>query len=86
MEENKNYKTFVFVADQDIFHTFKVEENEYSGQLIAGLQSNPIIIDVTGNEQYSNEPGWRYIDGKFIRFESVYTPPEGYSEEDYEVE
>lgn len=86
MEENKKYRTFVFVADQDIFHSFRIEENEYAAQLIAGLQSGPLILDVTGNEQYSNQPGWKYIDGEFVRFESVYTPPEGFNEEDYEVE
>lgn len=84
MDEERKYKTFVFVVDGDIFHTFRVEDTPYAAQLIAGMQSGPLVIDVTGNEQYSNEPGWKFLDGKFVRTESLHSHQ--IDEDDYEVE
>ncbi len=84
MEEERQYKTFVFVADEDVFHTFRIEENSYSEALIAGMRSNPIVVEVTGQEHYSAEPGWKYSNGAFYRADHYsYSVQE---QDDYEVE
>ena len=82
--EEKSYKTFVFIVDQDIFHTFRIEDTEYSAGLIAGMQSNPIVVDVTGHEHISTQIGWKYIDGKFHQTNAATMPTD--IEDDYEVE
>ncbi len=82
--EEKQYKTFVFVADEDVFHTFRIESTQYAEPLIAGMKSNPIVIDVTGQEHYSTEPGWKYANGSFYRADQ--SAPVVIDEDDYEVE
>jgi hypothetical protein len=83
MEENQ-YKTFVFVADNDVFHTFRIEVGPNTEPLIAGMMSNPTVVDVTGREYYSDQPGWKYSDGIFYMEEN--NVPVLVDEDDYEVE
>lgn len=84
MEENK-YRTFVFVSDGDIFHTFKIEDAEYAAGIISGMQSQPIVVEVTGQEFVYEQSGWRFVNGEFIQ-ESVITRNPIIDEDDYEVE
>jgi hypothetical protein len=82
--EEKQYKTFVFVADEDVFHTFRIEDAQYAEPLIAGMRSNPIVVEVTGQEHYSTELGWKYSNGSFYRADQPV--PVIIDEDDYEVD
>ena len=77
MEE---YVVFAFIVDGDVFHTFEVERGSGTDRLIAGLRSNPIIVEVSENLDIAGKPGWHYIDGKFIQDEKYLDT------DDYEVE
>jgi hypothetical protein len=84
MEETK-YRTFIFVSDGDIFHTFKIADAEYAAGIISGLLSEPIIVEVTGQEFVYEQPGWRYVNGEFTQEPAVMRNPI-IDEDDYEVE
>lgn len=83
--EEKKYRTFVFVSDGDMFHTFKIEDADYAAGIISGMLSQPIVVEVTGQEFVYEQPGWRYVNGEFIQ-ESVITRNPAIDEDDYEVE
>ncbi len=82
----KTHKTFVFITGEDIFHAFKIDDNEATAGLIAGMRSDPVVIEVTGNEHVFEESGWKFIDGKFVKKEIYDNPPIIFDEDDYEVE
>jgi hypothetical protein len=84
MEETK-YRTFIFVSDGDIFHTFKIADADYAAGIISGLLSQPIVVEVTGQEFVYEQPGWKYINGEFVQ---DFTPTQNpiIDEDDYEVE
>lgn len=55
---------FAFIADGDVFSLFMVDSErapEDSGRIIAGMQSNPIVVEI-GDDTPVNV-GWTY-DGK----------------------
>jgi hypothetical protein len=55
-------KKFAFVAEGDVFHTWEVlidEDGHGPEMLLAGLASNPIIVEVT-NSDMPVGPGWTY--------------------------
>ena len=82
----KPHRTFAFITGEDIFHVFKIEDSEATAGLIAGMLSEPIIIEVSGNEHVYEESGWKFIDGRFIKKEVYENPPTVIDEDDYEVE
>lgn len=53
MNEEKGIRSFALVANNEVFHKWNIEEdydNMYVAALIYGLQSNPIVIDITDKE------------------------------------
>jgi hypothetical protein len=85
MTDERTYKTFVFVADGDIFHTFKVEDSETMQHMIAGMQSQPLVLDVTGREYIAEQYGWKYGENGFYQ-DNILEQEPVIDEDDYEVE
>ena len=55
-------KKFAFVAEGDVFHTWEVlidEDGHGPEMLLAGLASNPIIVEVPDSDMPVG-PGWTY--------------------------
>lgn len=77
-------KLFAFVSDGDAFHFMQVPDLPDLAKLIAGLQSNPILVDISDNPEIMENPIlWTYVDGKFIKT-GIDIPQ--FDEDDYEVE
>lgn len=56
-------KKFAFVVGEDVFTVFAVNDGmEGADALIAGLRSEPIIIETDVDDV---NIGWKYIDGEF---------------------
>jgi hypothetical protein len=76
MEENnaqKPQKVFAFVTDGEVFHKWYIEEdyeNPGIASLIYGLQSTPIIVDITDLDHQSITSGWTY-DGESFSSENL---------------
>lgn len=60
MEENKETKLFAFIVDGDVVHTMNVPDEPALNKLIAGLQSDPKVIDVTHMPDIKTTPNWKY--------------------------
>lgn len=55
-------KKFAFVAEGDVFHTWELTIDEHGHgpeMLIAGLQSNPIVVEVL-DTNLPVGPGWTF--------------------------
>ena len=71
-EENQTTKpqrVFVLVTDNEVFHKLYVEENYEDfgmASLIYGLQSNPIIVDITDKNHEEIDFGWTMDGDSFI--------------------
>jgi hypothetical protein len=71
-EENKISKpkrVFVLVTDNEVFHKLYVEENYEDfglASLIYGLQSNPIIVDITDRNHEEIDFGWTMDGNRFL--------------------
>ena len=62
-EINKPQRVFAFVTDNEVFHKWYVEEDyEDAGlaPLIYGLQSNPIVVDITDKNHEEIQYGWLF--------------------------
>jgi len=82
----KTHKTFAFITGEDIFHVFKIDDTEATAGLVAGMRSEPIIVEISGNDHFYEESGWKFVDGKFVKKEIYDNPPAIVDEDDYEVE
>lgn len=88
MMNTDGYKIFVFVADGDVFHTLLIPEDVGPG-IIEGLQSRPLVVDVTDRPEIFKLGGWKYDyeSQKFYHPMSEIEDIEELAEqEDYEVE
>jgi hypothetical protein len=59
-------RVFALITDGEIFHKWYVEENYDDpgmASLIYGLQSQPIVVDITDINHEEIEYGWKF-DGK----------------------
>jgi hypothetical protein len=59
-------RVFALITDGEVFHKWYVEENyedEALAPLIYGLQSNPIVVDITDTNHEEIQYGWLF-DGK----------------------
>jgi hypothetical protein len=71
-EENQSVKpqrVFVLVTDNEVFHKLYVEENYEDfglASLIYGLQSNPIIVDITDRNHEEIDFGWTMDGNRFL--------------------
>ncbi len=79
MEENR--KVFAFIVDEDVFHFMTIPDQPQFAGVIAGLQSKPLLLDVTDRPELLTGGYWKYIDGEIVKHE--FDTPE---DEDYEVE
>lgn len=90
MEENKDLKIFAFIVDGDVFHTMTVPDEASMSKLVAGLQSDPKVIDVSHMPDIRFQPGWKYNyeSQEFYREAQPQPqlPPQIAPEDDYEVE
>lgn len=72
---------FAFVADNDVFTIFKIDDSiPGNAPVVAGLQSKPIVIEIN-NEMI--DVGWKFIDGEFYMPASMLSAS---VEPDYEVD
>ena len=79
----ENAIRFAFVSDGDIFHYMTLPYVSELDGVIAGMRSNPIIVEMPNDLPDYLGPGWKYIDGQFVHV-GVSVPQE--DPEDYEVE
>lgn len=79
----KNKNKFVIVADDEVIMHFVVHRDNdgVTDGIIAGLRSNPKILELSQEDDPSVGFGWRYVGGKFVSPESSFP----YSD-DYEVD
>jgi hypothetical protein len=66
-------KVFAFITDGEVFHKWYIEEDyENTGiaSLIYGLQSAPVIVDITDLDHENITSGWNY-DGESFSSENV---------------
>jgi hypothetical protein len=72
IKNNQNAKpqrVFVLVTDNEVFHKLYVEENYKDfglASLIYGLQSNPIIVDITDKNHEEIDFGWTMDGNRFL--------------------
>jgi uncharacterized protein YndB with AHSA1/START domain len=64
-EENNNMpeRVFALITDGEIFHKWYVEENYDDpgmASLIYGLQSQPIVVDITDRNHEEIQYGWKF--------------------------
>lgn len=90
MEDNKDLKVFAFIVDGDVFHTMTVPGEASMIKLIAGLQSDPKVIDVSHMPDIKYQSGWKYNyeSEEFYREQQPqpHQPQHIAPEDDYEVE
>lgn len=77
----ENIKVFAFVADEDVFHFMTIPDEPQFAGIIAGLQSKPLLLDVTDRPELLMGGYWKYINGEIVKHE--FNIPE---DDDYEVE
>ena len=66
-------RVFAFITDGEVFHKWYIEEDyENAGiaSLIYGLQSTPVIVDITDLDHESITSGWSY-DGESFSSENL---------------
>jgi hypothetical protein len=74
-------RTFAFVAGDDVFTIFKIDDSDLGNAAVAaGMSSNPIIIE-TDNQMI--DVGWKFINGEFYMPASLLAST---AEPDYEVD
>lgn len=68
-QHQRPQRVFALVTDNEVFHKWYVEEN-YSdpmmASLIYGLQSQPVIIDITDKNYEEIGFGWIVDEGNFM--------------------
>jgi hypothetical protein len=65
----KQERVFALVTDNEVFHKLYVEENYNDSMLAAliyGLQSKPIIVDITDKNYDEIDFGWSFDGENFI--------------------
>ncbi len=82
MEDAKAIR-FAFVSDGDIFHFMALPYVSELDGVIAGMRSNPMIVEMPEGLPDYLGPGWKYIDGQFVNVGINIAQEEP---EDYEVE
>lgn len=79
----ENQSKFVIVSDGEVIMNFVVYKHEsgITDGILAGLRSDPKIIELEDDQDPSIGFGWRHLEGNFV-------PPEQAAPaiEDYEVE
>ena len=71
-KSEKPERIFALVTDGEVFHKWYVEENYDNPQMAAllyGLQSGPIVVDITDKNYNEIDFGWTYDGNSF-------TPPD----------
>jgi len=64
-----NKRVFALITENEVFHKWYIDEdydNMSIAALIYGLQSNPIVIDITDQEYDKIEYGWKYNGVNFL--------------------
>jgi hypothetical protein len=64
-EKNKDIseRVFALITDGEVFHKWYIEENYDDpgmASLIYGLQSQPIVVDITDRNHEEIEYGWKF--------------------------
>lgn len=68
-EDIRPERAFALVTDNEVFHKLYVEENYNDPMLAAliyGLQSKPIIVDITDKNYDEIDFGWSFDGENFI--------------------
>lgn len=79
----QNQNKFVVIADNEVIMHFVVHKHDdgVTDGVLAGLRSDPKIIELSENVDPSIGFGWKYVGGSFISPHSA--PP---VDDEYEVE
>lgn len=82
-----NQELFAFVVDGEVFHIMSAPRDVPEAQrLIAGLNSDPMVINVSHNPEILQYPDWKYD----YNTKTLYREDSSHShlnlEPDYEVE
>ena len=80
--EQEPVRKFAFVLDSDVFFVIGIPDNFTSQGIIAGLNSQPKIIEVTNLPEVSTQS--KFIDGEFYNPAGGPTPQ--VIVDDYELE
>jgi hypothetical protein len=68
-ESQKPQRVFAMITDNEVFHKLYIEENYEDfglASLIYGLQSNPIIVDITDKNHEEIDFGWTMDGNSFL--------------------
>jgi hypothetical protein len=68
-QNQKPQRVFALITDNEVFHKWYVEENyddPHMASLIYGLQSQPVIIDITDKNYEEINFGWTVDGDNFI--------------------
>jgi hypothetical protein len=71
IEDEKPQRVFALITDNEVFHKWFIDEdydNHHIAALIYGLQSGPVIVDITDKNYQEIDFGWNYDGDSF-------TPP-----------
>lgn len=79
MEETR--RVFAFIVDEDVFHFMTIPDEPQFAGIIAGLQSRPLLLDVTDKPELLMGGYWKYVNGEIVKHELPTS-----EDEDYEVD
>lgn len=84
----ENKRVFAFIAEGDVFHILLMPDEPDLAGVLAGLNSKPLLVEVTDRPEIYKLAGWKYD----YETETFYHPAandddvEEFVEDDYEVE
>ena len=83
-----NKRVFAFIVDGDVFHFMMIPNDPELQGVIAGLNSQPMLLEVTGRQELYKIAGWKYDyeSGTFYHPAANEEDVEEFIEDDYEVE
>jgi hypothetical protein len=68
-QSTRPQRVFALITDNEVFHKWYVEENYDDpgmASLIYGLQSQPIVVDITDSNYEEIGFGWTLENGNFL--------------------
>lgn len=80
--QNISERAFAFITDDEVFHLLTIQDVPELSKVIAGLQSRPLLIEITDRPEILQGGYWKYINGEFVKQNIQETE----DPDDYEVE
>jgi hypothetical protein len=79
MEQSE--KRFGFIIDGELFHVMHLPDDEPFQKTIAGMQSFPMVIDIT-DYPHVQGGGWKFENNEFYRDKDAVVEGPGYELDD----